>query len=170
MQNGQYVEAEAEFETSISSAETALALLDEVDDLDTDMISNLSEVLTNLILGASLARDAVQNLESDPSLIIDYEAYLNLLENLFGTEFGSIFGPSTMFIELSTIKYHAHPTVFRASPAISLNNQHQKSVQINYYSMFNSAICVVFNCSMLVGIIGVHIIDKQLKRRLHVQK
>lgn len=164
LQKEKFPEAASEFEASIASTETALALIDEIEVLDEIIITSLKEVLNGLIVVATEARNAAQKLQSLPELPEEYEEYLDLLEDLFGAGFGSIIFPSPILVKSQLDYGHNNQVVIRTDKCLT-SDGHSSNRQLWIQRRINSVDWVFFDYTMMISVLGGIKIKEKYKKR-----
>lgn len=168
MQKENYPEAVIEFDASIASTETALAHLDEIKVLDESIVLSIEQVLLGMIEVATLARDAAQNFESMPELPEDYEGYLDLLEDLFGEGFGSLFLP-TPIVE-SQLEYMEHNRVVVRTDKCLTSDGYNNKRRLSFQRRIDSSHWVFFDSIMMISVLAGIKINEKYKEKAGISK
>jgi len=163
-QNAQYPEAASEFNESITNAETALGLLDEIESLDASMVASMQAVLTELIQIGTFAFESAQNSESDPSLPEDYEQYLDSLDILFGIDFGSFLPLPSLTRKTSNQKSQGFGTSTVAGTTKSLVNRFC-SDRSSFHKRISQFDWPFYNCAAFINILGITKLSNKLDKR-----
>lgn len=163
-ETSQFSEAAGEFNASITYAETALGLLDEIESLDESMVASLENVLTELIQIGTFAFESAENSESDPDLPEDYEQYLDSLEILFGIDFGSIFPLPSLSLKSSYQKNQGLATSSVAGTTKSLVNP-ISSDRLNFYKKISSFDWAFYSGAAFIPILMIPKLLDQFERR-----